>query len=384
MAKQYQDLGIYSDLAHLAQKNLKLYPTMKPGKKAQALVRPWLGCDLGPAKPQKVKVEKRWTKDGVDGELITYSVGFGPRTEAYYLRPAGVKGKLPGVVALHDHGGFKYYGKEKVALGPDEPTDILKNWYKKAYGGRPFANEMAKQGFAVLVPDCFTWGSRKFPLETIGEWDKFQGDALHSKTPMEPWPGISMPADVSLYSWTAVTHEHTIQKYCHVLGTSMAGVMAYEDNVAVNYLLSRKDVKPGGAGCVGLSGGGLRSTLLQSTCPSIKAAVVVGLMSSYAGLLDHNVVTHTWMMYPSPEIARHADWPDLVSCRAPSPLMVQYDIEDALFTLKGMKEADKKIAALYKGVGKPNNYVGKFYPGPHKFDVPMQDDANAWLKAQLG
>ncbi len=384
MAKNYKDLGVYSDLATVAQKAFKLYPTMKPGKKAQAQVKSWLGSDLGPAKALKVKVEKRWTKDGVDGELITYSVGFGPRTEAYYLRPAGVKGKLPGVVALHDHGGFKYYGKEKVAEGPDANPDIINKWYGKAYGGRPFANELARQGFAVLVNDCFSWGSRKFPLSEITEWDRMQGEALHAKSPMEPWPGTSMPADVSLYAWSAVTHEHTIQKYCHVLGTSMAGVMAYEDNIAVNYLLSRKDVKPGGVGCVGLSGGGLRSTLLQATSDKVKAAVVVGLMSSYPGLLDHNVVTHTWMMYPTPELARHADWPDLVACRAPSALFVQYDMEDALFTMAGMKEADKKIAALYKGVGKAKNYLGKFYPGPHKFDVQMQDDASKWLHEQLG
>ena len=37
--------------------------------------------------------------------------------------------------------------------------------------------------------------------------------------------------------------------------------------------------------------------------------------------------------------SRRGDWADLVACRAPSPLMVQFDNEDALFTMAGMKGA---------------------------------------------
>jgi hypothetical protein len=34
-------------------------------------------------------------------------------------------------------------------------------------------------------------------------------------------------------------------------------------------------------------------------------------------------------------------------------------------------------------VGNPQNYVGEFYPGPHKFDLAMQASAFAWLKRWL-
>lgn len=383
MANRYADLGAYSDLVTAAHKSAKLYPLAKPGKATQKAALATLAFDPWPAKPRNIKVERTWTRDGVDGELVTYSVGYGPRTEAWYLRPAGVKGKLPGVIALHDHGGFKYWGKEKVALGPDDPHPLQLAWHQRAYGGRGFANVLAKLGFAVLVPDIFTWGSRKFDFNDIPAWDRSTGDIRHQVEPMEPWPGVSMPPDISRYSWACVYHEHTVQKYCHVLGTTFAGVIAFEDRVAAAYLDSRSDVQKGGLGCVGLSGGGLRSTLMQATCPLIRAAVVVGLMSTYPGLLDHNVVSHTWMMYPDPAWARIGDWPDLLSCRAPSPLMVQYDKEDALFTMQGMTGAHKRIARHYRSVGKPGNYVGKFYEGPHKFDAPMQDDAFAWFEKQL-
>ena len=381
--KQYQDLGVYSDLVTAAHKAHALFPEAKPGKKTMRQFLDWLGFDPGPAEPKQLRVERRWERDGIVGEALSWSVGYGPRTEAWYLRPAGVSGPLPGVVALHDHGGFKYLGKEKIAFGPDEPTKLQTDWVTRVYGGRAFANDLARLGFAVLVPDVFTWGSRRFPMETMTDWDKQIGSALHAQGPMESNPPDLMPEEISRYCWTAVAAEHTVQKYCNVLGTSMAGVIAYEDRVAAAYLAGRKDEKPGGVGCVGLSGGGLRAGLLQGTSPQIRASVVVGLMSTYDALLDHNVVSHTWMLYPGPELARGADWTDVVACRAPSPLMVQFDKEDALFTPEGMKAADRRLRQRYTEAGKPKNFVGEFYPGPHKFDRPMQDSAFAWLKKNL-
>jgi hypothetical protein len=59
-----------------------------------------------------LRTERRWSADGVDGEELSWSVVFGPRTEAYVLKPAGSPGLLAGILALHDHGHFKYFGKE--------------------------------------------------------------------------------------------------------------------------------------------------------------------------------------------------------------------------------------------------------------------------------
>ena len=43
--------------------------------------------------------------DGLAIEHLQWQLPFGPPTEALLLKPLGAKGKLPGVVALHDHGG---------------------------------------------------------------------------------------------------------------------------------------------------------------------------------------------------------------------------------------------------------------------------------------
>jgi dienelactone hydrolase len=191
----------------------------------------------------------------------------------------------------------------------------------------------------------------------------------------------AVPAEIDEYNTNSGFHEHWISKYANMLGTSLAGVVSREDRIAFNYLLARPDVLAERAGCLGLSGGGNRAALLNATHDGVRAAVIVGLMSTYAELLDHNI-SHTWMFFPF-NWSRYGDWPDLAACRAPSALLVQYDLEDDLFTEAGMRAADERLKGLFAGTGNPQAYTGQFYPGPHKFDLEMQQAAFAWLKQRL-
>jgi dienelactone hydrolase len=369
----YTHLDIYSNLVEEARRQGPLYPTARPGPQTVQRAREVLGfCDQ-PEQPQEVQIDACWEKDGLVGEEISWSVGYGPRTRAWFFRPAGVREPLPGVLALHDHGGFKYYGKEKIAEGPGAPSKILQDWFDSAYGGRAWVNALARRGYAVLVHDTFLWGSRKFPVEAMEQ-------ALNAESFTTKETGSR--EEIRHYNTLAGTHEHLVSKYCNLLGTSMAGVVCHEDRIALNYLRSRPEVQVENLACAGLSGGGNRATLLRATADGLKAAIIVGLMSTYEGLLDHNVFSHTWMLFPF-GWARYGDWPDLAASCAPLPLLVQYDNEDDLFTLPGMQAAHEKLIAHYQSVGHPQAYTGQFYPGPHKFDIEMQEAAFGWLDTWL-
>ena len=126
-----------------------------PGPQTQALIREVLGFCHGDENPMDVKVESGWETDGVIGQEVSWSVGYGPRTHAYVLKPANAKGPLPGMVALHDHSDFKYFGREKIADGPEETQPAVKNLRQQMYGGRAYANALAREGFVVLVHDVF-------------------------------------------------------------------------------------------------------------------------------------------------------------------------------------------------------------------------------------
>ena len=376
----YRDLGIYDGLVDHASRQSPLYPLAAPGPETQAKVREVLGwCDHPEQETaQDLRVERTWVKDGLCGEELSWSTGYGPRTKAWFFKPEGATGPLPAVLALHDHGGFKWFGKEKIADGP-EPEEISMAGYRHVYyGERAWVNALAKQGFAVLVHDVFLWGSRRFPLDDIETALKMGRPADFGTWQQEAY---GTPEDVAYYNYLTGHHEHLVSKYLNLLGTGLPGVVCYEDRIALNVLRNRPDVQADQVGAMGLSGGGNRAGLLRASAPGLKAAVVVGLMSTYEGLLDHNV-HHTWMFYPF-AWSRFGDWPDLVACRAPAPLLVQFDMEDQLFTPAGMQAADQRLKGHYASVGHPEAYTGQFYPGPHKFDADMQAAAFDWLKAQL-
>lgn len=370
---EYRHLGAYSDFVAAAHTQRRLWPIAAPGQETQKRFRDVLGFCNGPEVARDIRVDAEWQRDGIAGQALSWSVGYGPRTEAWLLKPTGASSPLPGIVALHDHGGYKFYGKEKIADGPQGEALGVRGFREIYYGGRAYANALAREGYVVLVHDTFLWGSRRFPIEAmhlaVGEASE---DAAES----------DLPPEIAAYNRTAGRHEHTVSKYCNILGTNMAGVVCYEDRVAANVLTSRPDVLPDRIGCIGLSGGGNRATMLLATQDSIKVAIVVGLMSTYEELLDKDL-SHTWMMFPF-NWAHYGDWPDVAACRAPMPLLVQYDMEDELFTPKGMLDAHDRIAKHYRHVGSPDAYAGAFYPGPHKFDLQMQADAFRWLRENCG
>lgn len=377
MQDHYRHLGSFSDWVAAAQRERSLYPMALPGPHTQALIRECLGFCHTDETPGEIKSECEWEKDGVIGQEISWSVGFGPRTHAYVLKPADANSLLPGIVALHDHSDFKYYGKEKIADGPQETLPVIAEFRQDPYGGRAYANALAREGFIVLVHDVFLWGSRRFPLDTMLEMMGSQTTAMlrdHHNT-------SAVSDEIAQYNNSAYFHEHWISKYCNILGTSMAGIVSFEDRIAMNYLLRRPDVDPRRVGCIGLSGGGNRAALLSATHGGVRATVIIGLMTTYQALLDHNM-SHTWMLFPF-GWARHGDWPDIAACRAPSPLLVQYDLQDSLFTELGMRDAHARLQDHYARVGNPSAYTGQFYPGPHKFDLEMQMAAFDWLKKQL-
>jgi dienelactone hydrolase len=342
-----EDLGYYSDwIDYAAAPEARAGGPLPPEEVRQAVRR--MVASAGAADgPVDLRVERRWTANGLVGEEVSYSVGFGPRTHAWVLKPANADGPLPGVLALHGHDGFKYYGKEKIADTDEEPSAAVNALRDELYEGRAFANDLAARGYVVMVPDVFCWGSRRFPL-----------------------PHDDIPA----YNTAAVQHEHLVEKYCTMLGTTMAAVVAREDLIALAWLRARDDTTDRTAS-IGLSGGGARSVLLRATSPDLTAAVVVGMMGTYNSLLDKNVATHTWMLMPR-MLPDGIDWPDIAACQAPAPLLVQYDRQDRLFPLDGAEAAHRRIAEHYASA---TSYTGQFFDGPHKFDQEMQDAAFVWL-----
>ena len=377
MAIQRAHLGPFSDLVEAAAKARPLFGGAATVAGARSRARDVLGFSIGNEQAIEPRVERRWQADGIAGEEVSWSVGFGPRTHAFCLRPAGVERPLPGIVALHDHGNFKYCGKEKIADGPDLPIAAIQSFRETYYSRRAFANRLAGLGFVVLAHDVFLWGSRRFPLAAMPDAERALAGPVAEALQLSP-----DDPEIGRYHGAAYLHENLVEKYCTLLGTSFAAVLAYEDRVAFNYLRNRGDVAAHRLGAIGFSGGGLRAAMLGAIVEVSLPRVIIGMMSTYDTMLDHGVAPHTWMLFP-PGWSSTGDLPDLAAAGAPAPLLVQYALDDALFTPAGMKAADAHLAKQYESGGAPTAYRGEFYPGPHRFDAEMQEAAFLWLVANL-
>ena len=320
----------------------------------------------------KVIIDQQYELDGLSIEEVHWQLPYGPPTKAIILKPAGKLGKLPAVLALHDHGGNKYFGHRKIVKLKSEQHPMMAEHQRLYYSGRAWANDLAKQGYVVMVSDAFPFESRRVKLKDV---------------PTEIRQGLSdenpeIQANIDAYNAWAGNHEHIMAKSLFSAGTTWPGVFLSEDQRALDVLCARNDVDTSRLGCAGLSGGGMRTAFLGGLDERIKCAVCVGFMTTWRDLILNKSYTHTWMTYV-PLLPNELDFPEIFGIRAPLPTMVLNDSEDELYTLPEMKRADRILEEIFKKCGALDQYKCSYHPGPHKFDAAMQQEAFAWFDRWL-
>jgi hypothetical protein len=73
------------------------------------------------------------------------------------------------------------------------------------------------------------------------------------------------------------------------------------------------------------------------------------------------------------------DYPEILALRTPLPSLVLVTEKDPLYTLSEVQKACSLLEETYKKAGAEEQFRCAFYRGPHKFDLPMQDEAWEWL-----
>jgi dienelactone hydrolase len=340
--------------------------------KAYELVSP-------PALPDlpEVRVKSKYQYQGLEIEELQWQLPYGRPTEAILLKPANAAAPLPGVLGLHDHGGQKYFGKRKITRTSDDMHPVMEEHQQHYYSGKAWANELAKRGYVVLVHDTFTFGSRRVWYQDVDgiTWGPCMVDDKNDQNPEEP-------NNIQVYNTWAGHHEHIMSKSLFCAGTTWPGVTLVEDQVALGILAARDEVDQDNLGCCGLSGGGLRTDYLGGLDHRVKCAISVGFMTTWRDFIMNKSQTHTWMTYAS-VLPKYLDFPEILGLRAPLPTMVMSDNEDQLYTLPEMKRADEILRNVFAKAGASDRYNGKFYPGEHKFDATMQNDAFDWFDRWL-
>ncbi len=358
--------------------------------------RPPTQPDGTPARAADVQVHRAYGHEGLAVEELSWQLPWGPRTGAVLLKPAGARGRLPGVLGLHDHAGNKFFGRRKIARTDAPLHPAMQRHQAGYYGGRAWANELARRGFAVLVHDVFPFESRKvlasglppFAVERLMAAPEQQREMsptdLASETPVLRY---EVPADepqdaIDRYNAFAGQHETIVAKSLICAGTTWPGVTLAEDSAALGYLASRPDVDPARLACGGLSGGGMRSVFLAGADDRVRCTFVVGFMTTWRDFCRNVSYTHTWMIYP-PGIPGQMDFPEMLAVRAPLPSLVLSTTEDPLFTRGEIERAGRILAETYRKAGAADAFRMSLYPGPHTFDLAMQAEAFQWVERWL-
>ena len=301
-------------------------------------------------------------------ERLTFRTTPDFRVPAYVLIPKGVKLPAPGIVALHDHGAFYVWGKEKL-LETSGEHEVLTEFRKQYYGGKSVARELVRQGYVVIAIDMFYWGERRMLLDNDPQ-------EYRSRTAMTP-------EHIREFNRRSQLSEQLVARSLFTAGITWPGIMVWDDLRTVGYLSQRPEVDPQRLGCVGLSVGGYRSYTLAALDERIKAAVSVGFMKSDPAQVKQHVINSTGFSFHLVGLLRYLDFPDLAALIAPRPILLMNGTKDRLFEQEGLRAAYAKIAAAYAKAGAPRQQTCRMYDVPHEFNAEMQDEAWQWLRERL-
>jgi dienelactone hydrolase len=291
------------------------------------------------------------------------------RVPATVLIPKNAKLPAPAIVALHSHGGYYVWGRERELEGEETHSSLLQ-MRTQYYGGKAFATELVRRGYVVIAIDMFYWGERRMVLEDDPpEWKER--------------PQSITEEQVKLFNQRSSASEQLMGRTLFSAGITWAGILAWDDIRTVDYLITRPEVDPVRIGCVGHSVGGLRSTYLAALDERIKAAVACGWMCSFPNQLARHIqhtIGHTKLI---PGLYRHMDHPDIAALAMPKPLMVINGEQDRLFELRGVRAAHEKLAQCYAKAGVPSHFHSIIEDAPHQFNAERQAEAWEWFKRWL-
>jgi dienelactone hydrolase len=317
----------------------------------------------------KPKLLAREERDGYTLERLEFSTTPDIRVPAFLLIPHHASLPAPGIVALHDHGGFYYVGKEKLVEDPKEHA-ALRAFKQTCYAGNNIASDLAKQGYVVVVIDAFYFGERRLILDDDPvEW-------------VERRPEVSEELIRTMNARAGQMEELTARSI-YATGITWEGIWAWDDIRTVDFLRTRKEVDPDRIGCLGLSVGAYRTLHLMALDPRVKVGVAVCWLSEFGPLVQKHIRHSVGMSKIIPGLYPLLDHPDFAALAMPRALMTISGAQDGLFTKASMEGAIRTLQRTYAKAGIPERYRGDLDDTPHEFNADMQQRARAWLDRWL-
>ena len=254
-------------------------------------------CDLKPRARETIR------KEGYRIESVYYDAEPGDAIPAMLLIPDGIDAQhpAPGICVWHQHAGQYEKGKsEPAGLGFD----------KMHHTGVA----LAKEGYVVLCPDALCFEERQDPTGKLkgGNYERFE-----------------------------------FLRYV-VAGKCMAWKNILDMRRAVDYLVSRPEVRGDKLGCYGHSMGSTHTWLVGPWEPRLKCLVGNCCLPTYAGIHRE----HMLHCFPNfiPGIYPHGDTPDIAALIAPRALHLNFGETDGGSPIDEVRKGVQTIARAYESM----------------------------------
>ncbi|NJL30234.1 MAG: hypothetical protein HC898_00625 [Phycisphaerales bacterium] len=255
-----------------------------------------------PTTPLDVKMDRIIEHDDYREEHLHFTGASPLRIPATVLVPKQGRKPYPAVLAFHDMGGMRAFGREKLLSFEGEPA-YLTDFRQQYYEGVSIQRELVQRGYLVMAIDAQCFGERT-PAAQVNR-DGFLRDRL-------TW---------SHESAKDCTRQIQIQEPLMVrqvmsVGRTWPGLVITDDRRSLDYLCQREDVDRNRIGCIGLSFGAYRTNYLAALDDRVAAGVSVCWTSSMSGVVGYNVCGSMNWFSLIPSMFAQMDLPDLQALAA--------------------------------------------------------------------
>lgn len=294
---------------------------------------PW--PEPGPLRP---KLCETLPKDGYRIEVLTYEAEPGVPIPAMLLVPDGVDARhpAPAVAVWHQHNG-EYH------LGKSEPAGLA---------GNPMHHTgaaLAREGYVVLCPDALCFEERQDPTGRLKGGNHERFEFLRSV----------------------------------VAGRSMAWQNILDMRRAVDFLVSRPEVRADRIGCYGHSMGSTHAWLVGPFEPRLKAVVGNCCLPTYAAIHEHRLL-HCFPNFV-PGWLHYGDTPEIAALIAPRALHLNLGETDGGSPIGHARAGIARIAAAYAAAGASGQFTHFIEPATgHVLSEAMWEQVKAVFARHLG
>ena len=250
---------------------------------------------------------------------------------AYFVRPLGAKPgeRLPTILYNHAHGGDYKTGKDELLEH--------RNYFQQP----PYAQELARRGYAALCIDHWVFGERSGRTES------------------------------------------SVFKQMLWEGRVLWGMMVLDSLRGIDYLRTRDDVDPKRIGTLGLSMGSTMAWWTAALDERVKVCVDLCCLTDFHALIESNGLDGHGIYYYVPKLLKHFTTAQINALISPRPHLALAGDRDALTPPKGLDRVDEELKRVYATDGAPQAWRLIRQDVGHTETPEMRAEIVKWLEKWL-